>query len=359
MNSKQKILWISWHPNPYNNYLFEEVNKHYDLEVVFIKGILSSHPWDSEQKFNFKSHYFDKNPFQCLLLLFKKYNLKIVAGWDHYLMILALGLFALGGSKYAIWTDTPKKERKRPILKQLYHHYYLGMVIKRAYSILVTGNVGVQYFKDIYGKNLNVINFPFATNIDFYKPLPVNEKKENNTLSFLSVGRLVNWHKGYDIAIKAFHIIKNKYPSVSIQYTILGEGADRANLEGLIKEYGLENWIQLPGWSSPDNILKAMQTSHVFIHSSHFDPFPNVVLEAMAVGLPVIGSNGAGSVVDRIKNKVNGLIFTDNDEQMLAKHINYILNNMPTLSSMSVAARATAESYEVSYNLKQLEKLTT
>jgi glycosyltransferase involved in cell wall biosynthesis len=358
MSSKKSILWISWHPNPYNNYLFEEFHKHYDLEVIFIKSKLSTHPWDVLEKFSFKNNYFDKTPFLCLRIIFKKSDLKVVAGWNHYFMIFALGIFAIARFKFVIWTDTPNKEMKRSFLKQLYHNYYLNLMFKRAFCILVTGKIGVQFFKEIYGKELNVINFPFATNLDFYKPQVHTKERQVGVIKFISVGRLVNWHKGYDVAIKAFNIIKMRYPNLSFQYNILGEGIDRPFLERLIEEYDLKDSIKLSGWCNPDKILEEMQKSHVFIHPSHFDPFPNVVLEAMAVGLPVIGSNAAGSVLDRLNNKVNGMIFQDNDVHMLAEHLNYLIQNISILSSMSQAARATAESFSVNYNITQISKLT-
>ncbi len=358
MTEKKRILWISWHSTPYNDYLFNQVNNDYDLTVIFIKSKLISHPWENHSSLTFKYVCLDQNICKCFQLLIKKYDLRIVAGWNNLFLVIGLLIFSILNNKFVIWTDTPKKAGKRGLFKKMYHYFFIKTVIKKAYSILVTGNIGVKVFKEIYGNNLKVINFPFATNLDFFNSLVLREKGEDKVFKFLSVGRLVNWHKGYDVAIKAFNIVKNKCPDVTIKYVILGEGPDRPYLEKLINKYDLDNWVKLPGWCSPHEILREMRSSRVFIHPSHFDPFPNVVLEAMAVGLPIIGSNAAGSVLDRVEINVNGYIFDDNDHEMLADKIVYVLNNLQILGSLSISARHTAEVNSVNYNIEVLNKLT-
>ncbi len=91
-----------------------------------------------------------------------------------------------------------------------------------------------------------------------------------------------------------------------------------------------------------------MLQSDVFIHFvPSLDPFPVAVLEAMAAGLPVIGSDMAGSVVERVKNGENGFVISSTDVEGLAESIIKFIINPSLVENMGYAARQTAEEWPV------------
>ena len=101
----------------------------------------------------------------------------------------------------------------------------------------------------------------------------------------LSVGRLTK-AKDYPTLIRAFALVRRKY---SARLMILGEGEERANLEALAQELGLQDDISLPGFV--DNPYAYMARAAVFVLSSAWEGLPTVLIEAMAVGTPVIATD--------------------------------------------------------------------
>lgn len=101
----------------------------------------------------------------------------------------------------------------------------------------------------------------------------------------LSVGRL-SWQKRFDVLIHAFATLSSSDPA---KLVILGEGPERLRLEALVKRLGLEKEISLPGFL--DNPYKYMKHADVFVLSSEWEGLPTVLIEAIALGTPVISTD--------------------------------------------------------------------
>jgi glycosyltransferase involved in cell wall biosynthesis len=105
----------------------------------------------------------------------------------------------------------------------------------------------------------------------------------------VAVGRLV-FVKGYDILIKSVPQLLQKYPDS--QLWILGAGSAEAELKDLCNSYGLTQNVHFCGFQeNPYNWLKY---ADLFVLSSKFEGLPNVLLEAIACGCPVIALEGPG-----------------------------------------------------------------
>lgn len=101
----------------------------------------------------------------------------------------------------------------------------------------------------------------------------------------LSVGRL-NTQKRFDSLIRAVAIARR---SRSIRVIILGEGEERPNLKALIGELGLDESVLLLGFQT--NPYAFMARASLYVMSSAFEGFPNVLVEAMACGLPIVSTD--------------------------------------------------------------------
>lgn len=99
----------------------------------------------------------------------------------------------------------------------------------------------------------------------------------------VSMGRLVP-NKNFALLIEAFARSK-----IGGKLTIFGEGGERESLTRLIKERGLEGSVELLGFSS--NPFPILRQARFFVLPSNAEGFPNALLEAMSVGLPVISTN--------------------------------------------------------------------
>lgn len=101
----------------------------------------------------------------------------------------------------------------------------------------------------------------------------------------LSVGRLTE-QKDFDTLIRAFALLRSRR---ACRLVILGEGALRERLERLVTELGLHDAVLLPGFMA--NPFAWMRTSRVFVMSSAWEGFGNVLVEAMASGTPVVATD--------------------------------------------------------------------
>ena len=131
----------------------------------------------------------------------------------------------------------------------------------------------------------------------------------------LSVGRLTK-QKDYPTLIRAFALVRRKYPA---RLMILGEGEERAKLEALAQELGLQDDISLPGFV--DNPYAYMARAAVFVLSSAWEGFGNVLVEAMAVGTPVISTDCPSGPAEILENGRWGKLVPVGDVEELAKAI--------------------------------------
>ncbi|MFZ9311334.1 MAG: glycosyltransferase family 4 protein [Arenimonas sp.] len=136
----------------------------------------------------------------------------------------------------------------------------------------------------------------------------------DSSLRVMAVGALIPV-KGFDVLLRA---LKSLTPHLAIQTTIVGEGPERSNLQARIAEYGLESMVVLQGEVAHENMPALMAGYDVFVLSSHAEGRPNVVVEAVAAGLPVISSDlpGVGGLVVAGDN---GWLYPKGDARALAE----------------------------------------
>lgn len=354
-NSDVKLVWCSPHPNHYNGYLFDHLAalSGVDFQSVYFFEKLTKYPWTSSVEARYPVSYLKKKGGVDFSFLWKRWKSKkelvAIAGWNEPTMILLLMLFMVSQRKFILVSDTPRLRTTNTIREWL-RKIFLDQVFKKVYRFLVTGKPGMERAGLLGIQKDKLINFPFATNLDFFIPL-ADKKYNRKPLLFISSGRLDNAHKGYDLAILAFHKLKQLHPDLVFNYFIAGDGPDKDSLQNLIHTLALSKDVELKGWLELQDLLPFYHSGDVFLHPSHEDPFPNAVLEAMACGLPVIGSDAAGSVKDRVEEGINGYSHKEGDVEDLYNKIVSIMQLTPAaLEAMSERARTTALQWKVSYH---------
>jgi glycosyltransferase involved in cell wall biosynthesis len=108
-------------------------------------------------------------------------------------------------------------------------------------------------------------------------------------IHLVTAGRLV-WQKGFDLLIEALALCNN----LQLHLTILGEGPLRNDLERLAQEKGVAQQVRFAGFQK--NPYPFFAQADAFVLSSRFEGFPNVVLEALACGTPVIATPAPGGI---------------------------------------------------------------
>ena len=174
--------------------------------------------------------------------------------------------------------------------------------------------------KLVYKEKITEINNP--VNLEIINELSEkNEKIEfkSNFKNLIAVGRLYH-QKGFDILINNMKYLKND----NIKLFILGEGIERSNLEKIIQENNLEDTVFLLGRKKNPYIY--MKNADLFILSSRYEGFPNVLLEANACGCYAICNDCPGGINEIIQENLNGNIIDFKNEELFINTIKREVN---------------------------------
>lgn len=147
-------------------------------------------------------------------------------------------------------------------------------------------------------------------------PSGMNRGAEANPddIELVSAGRLGE-EKGFDILIEALALLNDS----RYRLTILGEGPLRADLERLAARLGVAERVWFAGFQH--NPYAFFARARVFVLSSRWDAFPNVVLEALACGTPVVATPAQGGIRELLEDQPECLIADDLTATALARAI--------------------------------------
>jgi len=172
-------------------------------------------------------------------------------------------------------------------------------------------------------------------------------------IKITTVGRLIE-KKGIEYGIRAVAELVKNHPE--IEYSIIGDGCLKEHLQDLIQELDVSYNVKLLGWKHHQEIIEVFKDSHIFIAPSitaedgNQDGVPNVLKEAMAMGLPVIGTRHGG-IVELVKDGVSGFLVPERDAEALAGKLRYLVEHPEIWSIMGKAGRAHVEAY---YDMQKL-----
>jgi len=161
------------------------------------------------------------------------------------------------------------------------------------------------------------------------------------------VGRLVPI-KNLPLFLKAAAILQSTNPQ--FEYIIVGDGEDRQLNEKLVTELGLKN-VEFCGYRA--DIPQIMAASDLFVFTSLNEGFGNVIIEAMACGLPVIGTR-VGGTPELVQDGQNGFLVDSDDAPALAAAIQKIITNPVTYRAMAAQNRKKAEFFTIDNYIKRV-----
>ena len=144
----------------------------------------------------------------------------------------------------------------------------------------------------------------------------------------LSVGRLTR-QKDHETLVRAFALLRKSTPA---RLVVLGEGAERPNLERLIGRLGLEREVQLPGFVL--NPFAYMARAQLFALSSRWEGLPSVLVEAMACGAPVVSTDCPTGPAEILKDGLFGRLTPVGDAEALADAMLRTLKDPPDAGAL-------------------------
>lgn len=152
----------------------------------------------------------------------------------------------------------------------------------------------------------------------------------------VSVGRLAS-QKNFRLLINAFNEFSENFDDYSL--VIYGEGDLRSELEQQIAILGLENKVSLPGATT--DVLDRIKDCAMFILSSNYEGMPNVLIEAMCMGMPVISTDcPSGGPRELIKDNFNGCLVPVGNKDK-------ILNAMGKLTDNNFSKKISNNAYKL------------
>ncbi len=176
----------------------------------------------------------------------------------------------------------------------------------------------------------------------------------------LAVGRL-RAKKGLDTLIEACRLLHDR--GVALRCEIVGYGEEQAALEAQIRDHGLHGVVTLRGKLARTDVVACYARASVFVQPSRItadgdrDGIPNVLLEAMAMGLPVVASRVSG-IPEVLRHQDNGLLVEPDDAAALADAMARVLHEPTLADDLGRQARAAVTAaFDNDRNLQVLTQL--
>ena len=225
--------------------------------------------------------------------------------------------------KYHSWIfDRAKKNISWIHTDLLNFHYTVGE------------NFSIEKERDAFSKLDNIVFVSNDAKKQFEKLYPDNKIKKTVIYNLIDSEAISRYRKNYDcdledrifniVSVGRLHSIKGfdrliriakklKDDNYKFHIKIIGEGEERINLENLISEYHLEEYVSLSGYVNPPYSL--MADADLFVSTSLAEGYSLVLCEAFCLGLPVVSTKTTGPI-ELIDNNKYGLL-TDHDDESI------------------------------------------
>jgi len=195
----------------------------------------------------------------------------------------------------------------------------------------------------------NMADIPLIKEKSLEKLKDVSIRKESKPL-IGAMGRL-SVEKGFDILLKAFSEYTLKKPA---KLLIIGEGSERGELERLAGDLGVKREVIFAGHQ--DNPYPLLKECDLFVLPSRYEGFPNALLEAMALGIPVIASDVRSGPSDIITPGLNGILITPESDKELLEAMERVLSNREYRENLKKGALERAADFAPEVIIKEYEK---
>ena len=281
----------------------------------------------------------------------KKFKSNLFISNIYYSNILSIIFLKKLNLKITLIERTPLQELSiyyglKDFLKKILLKILIRFTYKRADCCIANSNFISKEYKNKYNLNFKTINPP-----SFNGKLSFKSKffKKNKEINFVTVCRLTK-EKGVDKLIKIIPYIKTK-----IVLNIIGSGPELSNLKQITLENNLSKSVKFLGEISPNKIKENLKKYDCYINNSDFEGFPNTVVEALSVGIPVFASQSYGGINEILNNNKYGLIYKN--ENHLVKIINNFINGKISFNFNKKKLNRHLNKFNELNNLRNYEKV--
>ena len=218
---------------------------------------------------------------------------------------------------------------------------------REAVAVVTCCQANVEHIEGVVGTAGPPVELIYH-GVDLATFRPALERGGNGVPLIVSVGRLVE-KKGFDDLLRALALVADG--SRSFKCEIYGEGPSRGELEVLRDELGLTERVSFRGACRQAELLPVYQHADVFALTPRLtddgdrDGVPNVLVEAMACGVPIV-STGVAGISELVASGTDGLLAPAQDTRAIAACLAELLDSSAERQRLGQAAAATAERFD-------------
>ncbi len=276
----------------------------------------------------------------------------IVMSFLSYLSVFAAARWANAGIKFVINQQTPvsafledRDFRWREPLRRALFERGVRTVYPRADLVVATSEGVRQDLVSHFGvapSRVEVVHNP----VDLsgiarlaQEPIEAGLAGPDDRI-VVAAGRLAEV-KNFPLLISAVGLLASRMP---IRLWILGQGDEQPALARQVVERGLADRVTWLGFQA--NPWRYMARAHVFALTSRYEGFGNVLIEAMACGVPVVATSSSGTR-DIVQHGVNGLLVEAHDPEAVADALAALLEHRGRAQALAANARRSLDHYDV------------
>lgn len=215
----------------------------------------------------------------------------------------------------------------------------------------------IDIYPNLKDKILRIYNpFNFSRVLNLKDDLSELNEKDRNLLKedyCIAISRLDTVQKDYKTLLKAFQILKSK--GIDKKLYIVGDGPSKEEIKNMIKEYDLIEEVKLLGRFKNPYIW--LNNADFFIHSSKYEGFGLVLIEAAILDKLVISSNCPVGPTEILENGKSGILFNVGESEELAEKIEKVLNDKNLRNRYILSMKERREDFKKENVLKEYEKL--
>lgn len=246
-----------------------------------------------------------------------------------------------------------KSENFETLFYEILNRFYnrLDLVIGPShYAVKVLQKHGLKVKSEVVSNGIDLTNFsPNSECESFLKKFNLDEESRK----VLFVGRLMK-EKGLDVLFQAYQLVNEKIPNTRL--ILVGKGYLRKDLEKLAEKLSLDDKVIFTGFISDELLKQAYLASDIFVLPSRAETQSLVLLEASAMGLPLVGAR-ITAIPELVRDGWNGYTFEPENYKDLAQKIIKILSNDKLMEKFSKNSLKLAEKHDLNKSVNKLEEL--
>jgi len=227
-----------------------------------------------------------------------------------------------------------------PASLSLYHRLTssLSHIVWHSALAVIANSKGLAELAGRFAKDLSIGIIHNGVDTELFHP-PVTPRGDQ-VISIMTVGRL-HHQKGNDILLQAFAALAET-DRRNCRLVIVGDGPEKSPLKQMAEKLNIAEQVDFRGWVDRSQLPDLYRQANIFAFPSREEGMPNVVLEAMASGLPVVVTPVPG-IDELVTPDVTGIVVPQEDYRALSTQLTLLLRDSNLREQMGAAGRRKVE----------------